>query len=84
MIDCERIIELFEQCHAEHRWTKFMGACNEQKRELTLCLRAEVHFPSHSNSDLVQRKYSQRLNAEKAAEKRAKIEKAWKDIDENS
>jgi len=33
---------------------------------------------------LVQRKYNQRLNAEKAAEKRARVEKAWKEIDENS
>ena len=46
IIDCERVIELFEQCHAEHRLTKFMGACNEQKRQLTLCLRAEVLSPA--------------------------------------
>ena len=39
---CERIIEIFEQCHEDHPIAKFMGACNDLKRELTLCLRAEV------------------------------------------
>lgn len=42
--ECEFVIELFEQCHADHPLTKFMGACNDLKRQLTLCLRAEVQF----------------------------------------
>lgn len=33
---------MFEQCHDDHPITKFMGACNDLKRQLTLCLRAEV------------------------------------------
>jgi len=33
---------------------------------------------------LGQRKWNQRLNAEKAAKRRARIEKVWKEIDENS
>jgi len=41
-------------------------------------------FPRSQDLTLVQRKYNQRLNAEKAAEKRARVEKAWKEIDENS
>jgi Cytochrome c oxidase biogenesis protein Cmc1 like len=36
------VIALFEQCHDDHPVTKFMGVCNDLKRELTLCLRAEV------------------------------------------
>ena len=36
------VIDLFEKCHDDHPVTKYMGACNELKRQLTICLRAEV------------------------------------------
>ena len=42
--DCDNIIEIFEQCHDDHPLMKFMGSCNDLKRQLTLCLRAEVHL----------------------------------------
>jgi len=69
--DCDNIIEIFEQCHDDHPLMKFMGTCNDLKRQLTLCLRAE-------------RKMTQKANAEKAAVKREKIQQKWKEIDENS
>jgi hypothetical protein len=83
--DCGPIIQLFEECHDEHPIAKFMGRCNDLKRELTLCLRAEVP-PLLSSSVLtgVQRKMRQKINAAKAADKRKRIEAKWKEIDEQS
>ena len=60
-----------------------MGACNDLKRHLTLCLRAEVQI-LYISPNLVQRKSNQRMNAERAAVRRERIEKVWKEIDENS
>jgi hypothetical protein len=61
---------------------KFMGTCNDLKRQLTLCLRAEVQILS--TVLIRKRKMTQKANAEKAAVKREKIQQKWKEIDENS
>jgi hypothetical protein len=82
--DCGPIIQMFEECHDEHPVAKFMGACNDLKRELTLCLRAEVLLRGHPSSYKLQRKMRQRINNEIAMEKRKRFEAKWKDIEENS
>jgi COX assembly mitochondrial protein 2 len=82
--DCGPIIQMFEECHDEHPIAKFMGACNNLKRELTLCLRAEVLLRLYLSSYKVQRKMRQRINNEIAMEKRKRIEAKWKEIEENS
>ena len=39
--DCRRVIEALTRCHADHPWKKFVGACNDLKRELNRCLQRE-------------------------------------------
>ena len=80
--DCSAVIDLFEQCHDDHPIAKFMGVCNDLKRQLTLCLRAEVAFIFMVL--MMQRKMNQKINSQKAAIRRSSVEKAWKEIDENS
>ena len=82
--DCGPIIQMFEECHDEHPIAKFMGVCNDLKRELTLCLRAEVFFLLWQNTYMWQRKMRQRINNEQAMEKRKRIEAKWKEAEENS
>ena len=38
---CKKIIERLKLCHEEQRWGKFLGRCNELKRELDRCLHEE-------------------------------------------
>jgi len=61
----------FEECHAKGFLWKSMGMCNDAKRALSKCLRAER----------VKRVSANRDNSQ---DKNAKIRAAWKDIDENS
>ena len=61
----------FEECHAKGFLWKSMGMCNDLKKELSQCLRAE-------------RVKHQTDNRSSAHEKRDRIRQAWKDIDENS
>jgi COX assembly protein 2 len=75
---------MFEECHNEHPISKFMGVCNDLKRELTLCLRAEVLLHGWASSYRLQRKMRQSINNEMAMEKRKRIEAKWKEMDENS
>lgn len=37
---CEDVIKALEECHTT--WKKWWGGCNDQKIDVTLCLRAEV------------------------------------------
>jgi COX assembly protein 2 len=60
-----------EECHARGFLWKAMGMCNDAKRELITCLRAE-------------RAKSQEVNRSRVEEKKARIRQMWKEIDENS
>lgn len=64
-------MNLLDECHARGFMWKAMGMCNEAKRNVNMCLRA-------------QRLERTRLNREAAKAKRKEIEKVWKEIDENS
>ncbi|DAZ97211.1 TPA: hypothetical protein N0F65_003842 [Lagenidium giganteum] len=39
--DCQEVIHALYECHEENPWGKFMGACNDQKRNLDMCLKKE-------------------------------------------
>ncbi|SAM07912.1 hypothetical protein [Absidia glauca] len=68
---CEGVIEALDQCHKANSFNKFLGFCNDAKREVDQCLKEEF---------LAQRAE----NRGKNAEKRAKMKKVWQDIDEPS
>ncbi|CAO3647595.1 unnamed protein product [Cunninghamella blakesleeana] len=66
---CEGVIEALDQCHSANSFNKFLGFCNEAKRQVDLCLKEEF---------LAQRAG----NKQKTKEKRKKMEQIWKDMDE--
>ena len=41
---CLAVISELKQCHEQHPWAKFLGACNTQKSALDACFRAEVRL----------------------------------------
>ena len=60
-----------EECHAQGFLHRVFGGCNEAKRNLNKCLRQA-------------RLERTKENHEKAREKNAKVQQAWKEIDANS
>ncbi|KAI0396226.1 hypothetical protein F5Y17DRAFT_456166 [Xylariaceae sp. FL0594] len=68
---CEDVMNALEECHARGFLWMSMGMCNDAKRQVTLCLRAErLKRTAH--------------NREVARAKREKTKQAWAEIDENS
>ena len=39
---CAETIKMFEACHAENKWKKFLGVCNDARLQLDQCLGEEV------------------------------------------
>jgi COX assembly protein 2 len=64
-------MSILDECHERGFLWKAMGMCNEAKRNVNKCLRAE-------------RLERTRQNREAAKVKRAKIEAKWAEIDANS
>lgn len=62
---------ILDECHARGFMHKVFGGCNEAKRDVNACLRAE-------------RLERQAKNREAAKQKRAKIKAVWDEIDQNS
>jgi COX assembly protein 2 len=60
-----------EECHAKGFLWKATGMCNNTKKQLLACLRAE-------------RAISQDSNRNEVLDKRARIRQKWREIDENS
>ena len=60
-----------DACHARGFLYKAFGGCNDAKRDVNRCLRAE-------------RLERTRQNREEALERRRKIEGVWREVDENS
>lgn len=60
-----------DECHARGFLWKATGGCNTAKREVNKCLRAE-------------RLERTAKNREKAKEKKERIQRVWKEIDEES
>ena len=69
--DCLELINQLEDCHKAGFLARFNGQCNDIKKELTLCLRAE-------------RLARQRVNQEKAKQRNAKAQVAWQEIEKES
>ena len=70
-IGCDQVMSALEECHAQGFLHKVLGNCNSAKMEVNKCLRAER----------LERTVK---NREKAKEKKARIQKVWKEIDEES
>ena len=70
-LGCEEVMLLLEECHDQGFLHKLTGGCNEIKREVNKCLRAE-------------RLERQDRNREVAKKKREHIKAIWADIDQNS
>ncbi|KAI8379254.1 uncharacterized protein BYT42DRAFT_613584 [Radiomyces spectabilis] len=66
---CEKVIEALDACHRANSFNKFIGACNDAKKAVDDCLKEEF---------LIHRAE----NKARAAAKRAKLEKAWRDLEE--
>ena len=62
---------LLDECHAQGFLHKMLGGCNEAKRDVNRCLRTE-------------RLERAARNREKARERKEKIQRVWKEIDEES
>lgn len=52
--DCRKVIALLHQCHEEHKFAKFLGRCNDLKRELNICLQREYVEKRKHNYDAAQ------------------------------
>ncbi|PPQ89102.1 hypothetical protein CVT25_006473 [Psilocybe cyanescens] len=63
---CQEFIEALEKCHA-NGWTKFLGACNQNKDDLNHCLRTE-------------RLARTKVNSEKAKARRVKTDQALEEF----
>ncbi|KAH7123832.1 cytochrome c oxidase biogenesis protein Cmc1-like protein [Dendryphion nanum] len=68
---CAEVIALLDECHAKGFMWKVFGNCSDAKHKVNMCLRA-------------QRLERTRLNREQAKAKREHIEKAWRELDEES
>ena len=62
---------VLDECHAKGFMHKVMGNCNDAKQDVNKCLRAE-------------RLERTAQNREKGKEKKKRIDRAWKEIDEES
>ena len=62
---------ILDECHARGFMHKLFGGCNDAKRDVNACLRAE-------------RLERQAKNREVAKKERARIKALWNEIDENS
>ncbi|CED84532.1 Uncharacterized conserved protein [Phaffia rhodozyma] len=70
MTACEDVIKALEECHATMK--KWWGGCNQNKVDVTLCLRAER----------VARTQNHRQEAKtKNAERKKKMEAIMQDLD---
>lgn len=70
-LGCEEVMAALDECHARGFLHKMFGACNEAKREVNRCLRAE-------------RLERTARNRETAKAKKEKIQRVWKEIEEQS
>ncbi|GJN93564.1 hypothetical protein Rhopal_006621-T1 [Rhodotorula paludigena] len=68
---CVEVMKSLKLCHDNYPWLKFAGACNTEKHNLNLCLRGE-------------RVERTQKNAQAAKEKRAEVQKRWKEIEAES
>ena len=68
---CEEVMAALDECHAQGFLHKVLGNCNGAKREVNKCLQTERLVKSAKNR-------------EKAKEKRERIERVWKEMDEES
>ena len=71
LLGCEEVMAALDECHARGFLHKMIGGCNEAKLEVNRCLRAE-------------RLKRTARNRETAKAKKEKIQRVWKEIDEQS
>lgn len=64
-------MRMLDECHARGFLHKLFGGCNDVKRDVNACLRAER----------LERTAQNRAKAKMAREKRLEL---WREIDENS
>ncbi|KAI8073958.1 hypothetical protein BC940DRAFT_231651 [Gongronella butleri] len=68
---CEGVIEALDQCHRANSFNKFLGFCNDAKRQVDACLKEEFLYQRAQNKD-------------KNKAKRDRMKQVWKDLDEPS
>jgi COX assembly protein 2 len=39
--NCSHLVQMLIDCHEEHKWGKFLGACNDIKAEMDWCFKEE-------------------------------------------
>ena len=59
--DCVAFVKALEKCHAEHKFGKFLGACNDAKRAMDQCFRNEKIRKRTQNLEKA-RKRKERMN----------------------
>ncbi|CAG5136578.1 unnamed protein product [Candidula unifasciata] len=47
--ECNVLITALQQCHADHPYKKFMGACNEVERAMSKCIKREREMKRDAN-----------------------------------
>ena len=68
---CEEVMSILDECHARGFIHKALGNCNDAKNAVNACLRAERLDRTAKNREL-------------ARVQRQRVERRWKEIDENS
>ncbi|KAF2237085.1 UPF0287-domain-containing protein [Viridothelium virens] len=68
---CEEVMAALDECHARGFLWKSIGMCNDAKRQVNLCLRAE-------------RLERTAKNREEARVRRDRINRAWQELDTES
>jgi COX assembly protein 2 len=68
--DCADVVAALEECHNQGFLWKVTGNCTDAKYKVNMCLRG-------------LRLEKTKANREAAKEKRERIQKVWKELDEN-
>lgn len=70
--ECNQLIRLLQNCHADHPFAKFVGICNDEDAYMLRCLKKERigrRALNRQKSDEMKKRW--RMNAQRAKEKEA-------------